>query len=120
VAIEPQLAVLPPLQAMLHGLIRVRIFEFKADPTLVLPDLAAMVAEGKNDLWFSVPGMAGGFQIRLVKNSNDETMILAESGSRIWDGHMRHKITLFEIRSEPYDYMAEPLFDEWVASQLSA
>jgi len=75
VAIEPQLAVLPPLQAMLHGLIRVRIFEFKADPTLVLPDLAAMVAEGKNDLWFSVPGMAGGFQIRQQINCGSKVFV---------------------------------------------
>lgn len=117
---EPQPLELHAVQALLHGLIRSRILEFKADPTLELPDLASMIEGKQTNLWFPIPNMAGGFQIELVQRAANEFTVLAESGSRIWDGWMRHKVTLFNVRSEPYDYMEEPLFDEWVASQAQS
>jgi hypothetical protein len=121
VAVEPtqqQLLELRALQALLHGLIHIRILEFKANPKLELPDLVSMVAGKQADLWFPIPGMAGGFQIRLIQDAKNEFIVFAESGSRIESGWMRHKLTLFNVRSEPCDDLIEPLFDEWVAGQV--
>jgi hypothetical protein len=121
VDVEPtqqQLLELRALQALLHGLIHIRILEFKANPNLELPDLVSMVAGKQADLWFPIPGMAGGFQIRLIQDAKNEFIVFAESGSRIGSGWMRHKVTLFNVRSEPCDDLIEPLFDEWVAGQV--
>ena len=114
---EEQLLKLRALQALLHGLIRMRMLEYRSDPNLELPDLVTMFATDQLKLWFPVPGMAGGLDIRLVAGQ-DELAVFAESDSRIWGGGMRHKITMFNIRSEPYDYLEEPAFDEWVAKEM--
>jgi hypothetical protein len=88
---DPQLFELRALQAMLHGLIRVRMMQFNADSNLELPDLVTMFAGKQADLWFPIPGMIGGFQIRLIQSAKNELIVFAESGSRAWDGWMRHK-----------------------------
>ncbi|WP_263365614.1 hypothetical protein [Edaphobacter bradus] len=109
-------ATLRAVEAMLHGLIRVRMIEFNADPGLKLPDLVAMAKHKESKIWFPVPGMAGGFDIRLVQSDDSKPVIIASSGSRIGDGWMRHKVTLFEVTSKSIDYLSEPSLDEWAAS----
>jgi len=118
---DSQLSELRALQAMLHGLIRARLLEFNADPNLELPDLATMFAGKQADLWFPIPGMAGGFQIRLIQDAKNEWTVFAESGSRIWDGWMRHKVTLFNVCSEKCEnYLTEPDLDEWIVGQVQS
>jgi len=56
---DPQLFELRALQAMLHGLIRVRMMQFNADSNLELPDLVTMFA-GKQAASVNASSAFGG------------------------------------------------------------
>lgn len=94
---EPSTPELQAVQEMLYGLIRSRMIEFGADMELRLPELASLRID-ENEYWFPVPGMAGGFNIKLNKTEENRVFVVTESWSRINGGSgQRHRITSSQI-----------------------
>jgi hypothetical protein len=85
------------VQEMLYGLIRSRMIEFGVDMQLPLPELASL-PDSEEEYWFAVPGMAGGFNIKLNKHEGTGVSVVTESWSRINGGSgQRHRITSSQI-----------------------
>jgi hypothetical protein len=110
-----QVANLRAVQSMLHGLIKSRAIGFNAPPPSSLPNLVLLASRNETALYFPVIGMAGGFDIRLTGVDQEGPKVFAQSGSRIYDGWMRHTITAFAVKSEPLDYLSDGSFDEWIS-----
>ncbi|HEY0530737.1 MAG TPA: hypothetical protein VGD29_03985 [Actinoplanes sp.] len=78
--------VLETLQKQFHELIRQRMQEFEIAHELRLPELEVMLELERPELWFPVPGMYGGFHLRLEPGAR----LLASSWSRIVSGSEEH------------------------------
>lgn len=81
---------LEQIQERLHDLIRQRTAHLEGLEELELPELDLDLTE---DVWFSVPGLFGGFKYTLDW-TGDELALMVESESRINTGwEQRHRIT---------------------------
>lgn len=85
--------VLSEIQKHFHQVIIGRINVIPDWQSLRLPDLEVLLENKKPHMWFSVPGMYGGFNYKLVFKGKTVKLI-SESWVRIVDGSgERHEIT---------------------------
>jgi hypothetical protein len=85
--------VLLKIQAHFHAVIRGRIDRQLPDHGLRLPELEPLLELGRPHMWFSVPGMHGGFSYRLEADGV-EAKLVSESWCRMVDGSgQRHEVT---------------------------
>jgi len=69
----------------LHRLILERAGQLVKEHSLRLPELEPFLEmEARADMWFQVPGMYGGFLIRLMANSTG-SFLHVHSWNRVWD-----------------------------------
>jgi hypothetical protein len=81
------------IEANFHGLIHRRAKEGRLDQPLDLPKIGFEMLEEKEQRWFPVPGMYGGFAYRL-RRRGETLALVTESWSRVVDGSgQRHLVT---------------------------
>ena len=102
------------LQAIFEGLVRGRALEYGVPPVDLIPSLIELAQSSDKSRYFTVPGMTGGFQVAVVVNAEKPVIVLAESGSRIHNGWLRHKLTANSLESSSYDMIEDVLFEDWV------
>lgn len=86
-------SLLTAIQARLHELIRVRAGELIDEHALRLPELEVLLELEAPEIWFPVPGMYGGFKLRLMM-ANSEPRLISDSWCRVVGGSgQRHEIT---------------------------
>lgn len=97
--LEPQLCrqipadVLTALERGLHEVILSRTQKLVDEHALRLPPVEPLLEMRKSALWFPVPGMYGGFQIRLT-GEGATAEVVTSSWCRVVGGSgMRHRIT---------------------------
>ncbi len=84
---------LSEIQAHFHAVIRVRAEHLVVEQRLRLPELEPLLELDQPEMWFAVPGMAGGFHYWL-RSECDEIQLVSESWCRVVGGSgQRHKIT---------------------------
>ena len=87
------IGVLVKIQSNFHTVIRGRADELVKEHALRLPELEPLLELEQPKMWFSVPGMYGGFRYGFESFGVDGKLI-AESWSRIVGGSgQRHEIT---------------------------
>ena len=87
------LGVLLKVQAHLHIVIRGRAERLTEEHGLRLPELEPLLELNRAKIWFTVPGMAGGFSYWLEEDGVQPTVI-SESWCRVVGGSgQRHEIT---------------------------
>ena len=81
------------IQAHFHAVIRGRAAHLVDEQRLRLPQLEPLLELDKPEMWFTVPGMAGGFHYRL-RSGCDEIQLVSDSWCRVAGGSgQRHEIT---------------------------
>jgi hypothetical protein len=80
---------LETLQKQFHELIRQRMRQFEVTHELRLPELEVLVELERAELWFPIPGMYGGFHLRL-ESGDGGPRLLASSWSRTVSGSEEH------------------------------
>jgi hypothetical protein len=97
--LEPQLKFLVPVGVLLkiqfhfHEVIRGRIDRQLPNHDLRLPELEPLLELDQPQMWFSVPGMYGGFSY-FLKSTGVDAKLVAESWCRVECGSgQRHEIT---------------------------
>jgi hypothetical protein len=87
------IGVLLKIQAHFHDVIRGRADQLVREHALRLPELEPLLELERPKMWFSVPGMYGGFSYQL-ESFGVEAKLVAESWCRIAGGSgQRHEIT---------------------------
>jgi hypothetical protein len=87
------LDVLGRIQLHFHATIRGRAEREIAEFGLRLPELELLLEFAAQNVWFAVPGMAGGFSFELHADGVD-ALLVSESWCRIVGGSgQRHEIT---------------------------
>lgn len=87
------LGVLLKIQSHFHEVIRGRADALVKQHALRLPELEPLLELDQPEIWFSVPGMYGGFSYRL-ESAGVEAKLVAESWCRVEGGSgQRHEIT---------------------------
>ncbi len=85
--------VLVGLQNEFHTVIRGRVGRLVEEQALRLPELVVLLEVGGGPLWFSVPGMFGGFKFWL-QGTGEDACLVSESWCRVAGGSgQRHLIT---------------------------
>ncbi len=85
--------VLLKVQAHFHAVIRGRAERLVNEEGLRLPELEPLLELDTPEMWFPVPGMAGGFSYRL-ESEGVHARLVSESWCRVVDGSgQRHEIT---------------------------
>ncbi len=85
--------VLLKVQAHFHAVIRGRAEHLVDEQELRLPELEPLLELDTPEMWFPVPGMAGGFTYRLAQEGT-QTELFSESWCRMVNGSgQRHEIT---------------------------
>ncbi|ARF83306.1 ankyrin repeat domain-containing protein [Kitasatospora aureofaciens] len=84
----------PDLRAMehfLHALIRVRTEYYAVKTALVLPQVCVLTELPDTELWFGVPGMYGGFGIRLEEAATAPRLRVTSHCRMVgYSGHTHH------------------------------
>lgn len=81
------------LQAHFHAVIRGRAERLVVEQQLRLPELEPLLELDPPEMWFPVPGMAGGFSYRLDADGV-RVKLVSESWCRVVGGSgQRHEIT---------------------------
>jgi hypothetical protein len=85
--------VLSNVQAHFHAVIRGRAEHLVDEQRLRLPQLEPLLELDKPEMWFTVPGMAGGFSYRL-ESEGIHARLVSDSWCRMVGGSgQRHEIT---------------------------
>jgi hypothetical protein len=87
------LGVLLKIQSHFHGVIRGREEQLVREHALRLPELESLLELETPQIWFTVPGMYGGFSYRL-EAGGVKAKLVSESWCRVAEGSgQRHEIT---------------------------
>lgn len=85
------------IQEMFYGLVRTVLMGYNIKERLRFPELCVLTEFDADELWFPVPGMYGGFNLRLIKEDR-ESVLISEHWCRAAGGSgMRHRITPYEV-----------------------
>jgi hypothetical protein len=86
--------VLVKIQRHFHDVIVGRMEKFSVSPGLRLPELEPLLEQDSQDVWFSVPGMYGGFSYDFRADGSN-TVLTSESWCRVVGGSgQTHEITI--------------------------
>lgn len=87
------IGVLLKIQSHFHNAINQRADQLVREHALRLPELEPLLELDRPEMWFSVPGMYGGFNYRLERTGVDAKLV-SESWCRVVEGScQRHEIT---------------------------
>jgi hypothetical protein len=82
------------IQRHFHDVIVGRMEKFSVSPGLRLPELEPLLEQDSQDVWFSVPGMYGGFSYDFRADGSN-TVLTSESWCRVVGGSgQTHEITI--------------------------
>ena len=85
--------VLSNVQAHFHAVIRGRAEHLVDEQRLRLPQLEPLLELDKPEMWFAVPGMAGGFSYRLESEGIHARLVSSSWCRMVGGSGQRHEIT---------------------------
>ena len=99
--------VLLAIQARFHAVVLGRSEQLVREHGLRLPELDILLELDRPELWFPVPGMYGGFSIRLEAAGMDSRLV-SDSWCRVVGGsEERHVMTATRTRQQPSDLVGQ-------------